>query len=189
MGHGVRLAFQMRPGGEPPIAPQPQALPAKDAALSRQQFPHIPENTLPRRPARANQQKLRHTLRIHLRRNIRVPKKGFDLRSEHQGPLRRQRVEQRLYPHPIPSQKQCFPVPCCKGENAVQAVHARRPPLHIGFQQHLRVRVTGEVPADGGELPPQLWRVVQLPVVNQRAGPARPADGHGLAAVLRVYHA
>ena len=32
------------------------------------------------------------------------------------------RVKKRLYPHPIPGQKQRFPIPDRKGENAVQAV-------------------------------------------------------------------
>ncbi len=189
MRHGVRLIFQVGPGGEFPIVPQPQALPVKNAALSRQQFPHIPENTLPRRPARADQKQLRRALRIHLRRNIRVPQNCFDLRGEYQGSIRRHRVKKRLYPHPIPGQKQRFPIPDRKGENAVQAVYTRGPPLHAGFQQHLRIRVTVKLPARFRQLPAQLRRVVQLSVVNQGAGLAVSAGGHGLTAIFRVHHA
>ena len=93
---------------------------------------------------------------------------GLDLGGKQQSPALLQEKE-GLHPHPVPGQQQLFrPLhPKGEGENAVEPVQGRRPPLCAAVEDHLRVRMGPEFVAQAFQFTPQLRRIIQFPVVHQ----------------------
>ncbi len=191
MRTGIRLRLTVRLRLQLPIAALVQALPVKHRLLARAQFADPPEDAAARRAPRPQQKQLAHTPGIHLRPYVRMGQKPFDLRSKQQPAVRRQRVKKRLYAHAVPGQKQPLPrrVPHGKGVDAVELFRAGLPPLQVGLQQNLRVRVAVKAPPGRRQVPVQLLRIVKLSVIDQRAYPPLRAGAHRLASPLPVDHA
>ena len=74
-----------------------------------------------------------------------------------------------------------------EGENAVEPVQGRRPPLCAAMQDHLRIRMGPEFVAQAFQFTPQLRRIVQFPVVHQNVPFPGPLERHGLCAPRRVH--
>src|SRR5262249_28508373 len=136
----------------------------------------------PGRAERSHREELGEPFVVDLARDRWVREERLRLRAEDE---RRsaEGIEERLDPEPIAREKELLAraVPDAEREHAVEALDARRAPLHVRPQEDLGVRTRDEPMAEARELVTKLDEVVDLARVGEHAlAPRRERARHRL---------
>ena len=150
---------------------------------------HAAEDAVPRRARRSDREDLRQTFGVDFRFHQQVCEQRLQLRCEQEARAALG-IEQRFDPKAVTGHEQALllVIPDRKSEDAVQPLHARRSPLDVGCQQHLRVGMAAELMPARQQIAADVFGVVQLAIVANRIGVVSSLSRHRLGPACRVDH-
>ena len=121
------------------------------------------------------------------RSDVRMGEKAFDLGSKNEERFPSGK-KQRLYPGPVPCQKQTFPGAVGNGQSkdAVHPFYKIRTPLQISGKDHFGIAGSSKLPAFLFQFFFQLGSIIKFPVVGDNGGAMAGFFYHRLPAAGRV---
>ena len=119
--------------------------------------------------------------------DVRMGEKAFDLGSKNEERFPSGK-KQRLYPGPVPCQKQTFPGAVGNGQSkdAVHPFYKIRTPLQISGKDHFGIAGSSKLPAFLFQFFFQLGSIIKFPVVGDNGGAMAGFFYHRLPAAGRV---
>ena len=181
------IGIGVRGGGKIPVAHLLRALPGENLIMTGENFAHAGKNAVAGCACRTDGQKLQQAVFIDGGRDIRVAEERFWLGAKDQCAARGA-VEERFGTGTVTVQKQFTgsAVPDRKGKNAVQAADKIPPIVQIGAENDFRVGSCGKSIPGGEKRRQQFVGVVDLAIVDDRAGAFPILPDYGLTAARNI---